>query len=71
MTTDDAELEFDLTGKKAKAAIARYFQWVESHKDGVFESSEAADLMRNIVKEHINMVKNVIAKAKRVYVYAS
>jgi hypothetical protein len=70
MTTDNGVFEYELTGKQAKAAIARYFEWVSSHADGVFQSSEEADSMRSIVKEHINAVRHAIMKAKRVVVYA-
>jgi len=69
--TDDGEFNWELSGKKAKAAIARYLAWVESYADGVFESEEAARGRRQLVKDHINAVKTVIENAKHVFVYAA
>jgi hypothetical protein len=65
MTTDESEVKYSLTGKKAKAAISRYLEWINSH-DGVFQSD-----LREMVNEHVRMVRRAITKAKRVYVYAS
>jgi hypothetical protein len=69
MTTDDGVVNDRLHGANAKAAIARYIAWVESHKDGVFESAEAAGARRQIVNDHINAIRQRIEKAKRVVVY--
>jgi len=69
MTTDNGVIQDSLRGEKAKAAISRYFLWVESFKDGVFESTKAADERWQLVNDHINAIKSLIGKAKRVVVY--
>jgi hypothetical protein len=71
MTCDDGIVYGALLNKKAKAAIARYIAWVESHTDGVFESEEDLLERKQFVQSHIDTVKKALERAKRISVYAA
>jgi len=71
LTSDDGVIHESLSGKKAKAAVARYITWVGSLADDVFESEEDMLERKQFVRDHINTVKRVLKKAKRVSVYAA
>jgi hypothetical protein len=60
-----------LSGKRARAAIARYIAWIESHTDGVFESEEDLLERKQLVQSHIDTVKKALERAKRIAVYAA
>jgi hypothetical protein len=60
LITDDGVLYGVLTGKKARAAIARYVEWVKSYEE----------THKKIVKAHLEELQDALAQARRVKVYA-
>jgi hypothetical protein len=48
------------TGKDAVRALRCYILWVASHGDGVYETAEAANLVRATLSSHIKEVEAVL-----------
>jgi hypothetical protein len=71
LITDNGEFNWELTGNKARAAIARYIAWARSRSDGVYKNRKDADDKRRLVKEHTDRIEATISKARQIKVYAS
>jgi len=63
MIGDDSVIHYDLSGSRARAAIARYIEWVKGQLDDVFEDEEEYERLRRAVETHVEELEEALEKA--------
>jgi len=64
MIADDSAIHYRLTGEKARAAIARYVEWVKGHLEDMYEDDEEYENLKKLVEEHVDKLEEALEEER-------